>query len=76
MRKTDVLDHYKTMTAVAKDLGITVQAVSDWDELIPPFAAFQIASKNTGHPKLGRFDQRLYRHSSLRTRRIAARLSA
>ncbi len=36
MLTADVISHFKTRTAVAKYLGITVQAVSQWGDLVPP----------------------------------------
>ena len=71
MRKAEVLKHYLTQTAVANELGITVQAVNGWPDPIPVMAAWELAKKN---PML-RFEPALYRHSP-RARRIAAALSA
>ncbi len=72
MRKAEVLKHYKTQTAVAVALGITVQAVNSWPDPIPPMAAWELAKKN---PTLA-FDRKVYRNSSRRTRRIVDALSA
>jgi hypothetical protein len=75
MRKSTVLKHYGTAAAVARALDITEAAVSQWGELLPPVAAKRVAALNPGSVEL-RFDKRLYRHSSQRTQRIAAALSA
>jgi DNA-binding transcriptional regulator YdaS (Cro superfamily) len=75
MRKSTVLKHYKTGAAVARDLGITEAAVSQWGEIIPVMAAHQISELNPNVEEL-RFNPRLYRHSSQRSQRIAAALSA
>jgi DNA-binding transcriptional regulator YdaS (Cro superfamily) len=75
MRKSTVLKHYETAVAVARALGISEAAVSQWGELVPPITAKRIARLNPGVPEL-RFDPRLYRHSSRRTQQIAAALSA
>lgn len=71
MRKAEVLKVYKTCTAVADLLEISIAAVSQWGPIIPVMAAHEIA-KDGKIP----FDARLYRHSSTRSQRIAAALSA
>ncbi len=43
MRKQTVLDHFKTRTAIARALGITKSAVSQWkEELIPEHHAYRL----------------------------------
>lgn len=72
MRKADVLKHYKTATAVAEALDISVAAVSQWGDLVPPFSAKRLALLNAALP----FNPALYRNSSQKWRRIATALSA
>lgn len=47
MYKADVLKIYKTSTAVAQALGITVSAVSQWEDLVPPISAAKLAQLNS-----------------------------
>lgn len=42
MQKSAVLEHFGTVTATAKALGISHVAVSKWDETIPQGRAYQI----------------------------------
>jgi transcriptional repressor of cell division inhibition gene dicB len=42
MQKSSVLEHFGTVTATAKALGISHVAVSKWDEIIPQGRAYQI----------------------------------
>lgn len=42
MQKSAVLEHFGTVTATAKALGISHVAVSKWDETIPKGRAYQI----------------------------------
>ncbi|MBF0785743.1 hypothetical protein E4T80_09760 [Muribacter muris] len=42
MYKRDVLEHFKKMSEVAKVLGITVAAVSQWGEVIPEKNAYRL----------------------------------
>lgn len=72
MRKTDVLKHYKTATAVAAALEVSVAAVSQWGDLVPPASAHRLSQLTDGEL---RFDPRSYRHSSEQRRRIAEALS-
>lgn len=39
MKTQDVLDRFGTATAVARELGVSKQAVSQWGELVPPASA-------------------------------------
>lgn len=75
MRKSTVLEHYGSGAEIARALGITEAAVSQWKEIIPPMAAYRIANLNPKVRKL-RFDRDLYVHSSPRSQQIAAALSA
>ena len=36
MLTADVISHFKTRTEVAKQLEISVQAVSQWGDIVPP----------------------------------------
>lgn len=51
MLKKDVLDHYKTPAAVAEALGISVQAISQWGERVPPLRAAQVHKLTRGRLK-------------------------
>jgi len=42
MRKTDVVQYFRTQRAVAKALGITEQAVSAWPEIVPRGRQFEL----------------------------------
>ena len=42
MQKSAVLEHFGTVTATAKALGISYVAVSKWSETIPQGRAYQI----------------------------------
>ncbi|MGR1185983.1 Cro/CI family transcriptional regulator [Aeromonas veronii] len=42
MQKHDVLEHFGSITATAKAIGISHAAVSQWDETIPKGRAYQI----------------------------------
>lgn len=44
MRKADVIKHFGTQSAVAEALQISVQAVSQWPDIIPEGAAYKIES--------------------------------
>ena len=48
MLKTDALKYYGTPTAVAEALGITVQAVSLWGEVVPEGRAYQLQVLTNG----------------------------
>jgi hypothetical protein len=39
MRTEDVISHFQTRTEIAVQLCISVQAVSQWGELVPPHQA-------------------------------------
>jgi hypothetical protein len=57
MRTSDVRAFLKTDRAIAEILGITVQAVNQWGELVPPLSAARLAKKTAN--KL-QFDPDLY----------------
>lgn len=42
MKKQNVIEHFKTATAVADALNISRQAVSDWPDIIPEGAAYKL----------------------------------
>ncbi|MCV5274069.1 Cro/CI family transcriptional regulator, partial [Escherichia coli] len=42
MYKKDVIDHFGTQRAVAKALGISDAAVSQWKEVIPEKDAYRL----------------------------------
>lgn len=72
MLKSEVLKHFKTNVAVAEALGISDAAVSQWGDLVPVMAAYELAEKTGGAL---RFDAQMYSHSVLRVRKIAERLA-
>ena len=44
MLKTTALDYYKTATALAEALGISVAAVSQWETVVPEGSAYKLES--------------------------------
>jgi transcriptional repressor of cell division inhibition gene dicB len=42
MLKAAAIEHFGTLTAVAEALGITVAAVSLWDDVIPEGSAYKL----------------------------------
>ncbi|MFM5782371.1 Cro/CI family transcriptional regulator [Aeromonas caviae] len=42
MQKHDVLEHFGSITAIARAIGISHAAVSKWSETIPQGRAYQI----------------------------------
>jgi len=42
MRKSTVLEHFGTLHAIADALGISVSAVSQWDEIVPEGSAYKL----------------------------------
>lgn len=48
MWKSSVYRYYKSFSAIAKALGITRSAVSQWDELIPEGMAYKLESLTAG----------------------------
>lgn len=57
MRKSDVIKHYGTLTAVAAALDISLAAVSQWKRIVPEGSAYKIESLTAGKLKV---DPRLY----------------
>ncbi|MFQ2507209.1 Cro/CI family transcriptional regulator [Aeromonas caviae] len=53
MQKSAVLEHFGTVTATAKALGISHVAVSKWSETIPQGRAYQIEVLTSGKLKAG-----------------------
>lgn len=60
MLKADVLARFKTQTAIAEVLGITVQAVSQWGDVVPASSAVRLEALT--HRQL-RVDAALYQPS-------------
>lgn len=48
MYKKDVIDHFGTQRAVAKALGISDAAVSQWKEVIPEKDAYRLEAVTAG----------------------------
>lgn len=48
MRTEDVISHFRTRTEIAARLEITVQAVSQWGELVPPHQARRLHLLTSG----------------------------
>ncbi|AOM39999.1 Cro/CI family transcriptional regulator [Xenorhabdus hominickii] len=48
MKKNEVLKHFNTVNSVAKAIGITSSAVSQWREIIPERAALRIEKITNG----------------------------
>jgi transcriptional repressor of cell division inhibition gene dicB len=42
MRKIDVLEHFKSASAAADALGVSVAAISGWDEIVPEGSAYKL----------------------------------
>lgn len=53
MNKKIVIEHFGSITATAKALGISHVAVSKWDETIPQGRAYQIEVLTGGKLKAG-----------------------
>jgi predicted transcriptional regulator len=60
MRKQTALDHFHSQTAIAKALGITKSAVSQWKDVIPERMAYRL--ERATRRKL-RVDRSLYESS-------------
>jgi transcriptional repressor of cell division inhibition gene dicB len=69
MLKTDVFDHFQTLTAVAKTLGITKSAVSQWPRVVPRGAAYELQAITSGQLRV---DISLYGKRTRKRRREAA----
>ncbi|MGE6107873.1 Cro/CI family transcriptional regulator [Aeromonas sobria] len=67
MQKHDVLEHFGSITAIAKAIGVSHAAVSKWDKTIPIGRAYQIEvltggqlkADVTAQPDQGRDTQRV-----------------
>lgn len=57
MFKSDVIEYFKTSTAIWTALGITSGAVSQWSELIPEKQAMRLERLTDGALK---YDESLY----------------
>lgn len=54
MRKSEVIEHFGSVTAVAKALELTTQAVSMWPETVPRNRQWQIDVLTDGKLKAQR----------------------
>jgi hypothetical protein len=54
MRKQDVIDHFGSVLAVAKALGISKVAIYRWGEIIPKQRAFELVFITGGQLKVNR----------------------
>ena len=52
MRKTDVIEHFRSAAAAARALGISLSAVSQWGEIVPYYSATQLAEITGGDLKV------------------------
>jgi len=57
MKKAAAIEHFKTVTAVAEALGISVGAVSQWADVIPEGSAYKLQAVTYGALKV---DESLY----------------
>lgn len=51
MKKSDVIKHFGSKSAVARALGISPQAVFGWPEKVPDLRAYQIEELTKGQLK-------------------------
>jgi len=58
MRKKQVIDHFGTQRAVARALGISDAAVSQWKEIIPEKDAYRLEIVTAGALK---YQEKSYR---------------
>lgn len=56
MRKSDVVEHFGTLTKIAEVLDIGLSSVSEWDEIIPQGRAYQIQVITAGMLKVNQRD--------------------
>ncbi|XWY20212.1 Cro/CI family transcriptional regulator [Bisgaard Taxon 45] len=61
MYKKDVLAHFERISEVAKVLGISVAAISQWGDVIPEKNAYRLQAITNNQLKI---DERLYRFST------------
>lgn len=64
MFKTDVLSHFKTGVAVARAVGVTKSAVSQWGDVIPEAMAYRVQAATRGKLKV---NPSLYRTDIVRS---------
>lgn len=50
MKTSDALDAFKTKVRIAKEIGITRQAISQWGEVVPEESALKLLRKNPAIP--------------------------
>ena len=53
MKKTDVINHFRSAAELAKKLNISEAAISQWGETIPQGRAYQIEVLTAGKLKAG-----------------------
>ena len=58
MRTADAIEHYGTRAAVARVLGLTPSAVSQWGETVPELSAWRLWLASGGRLVI---DPRVYR---------------
>lgn len=64
MRTQDVVKHFGSQAAVARSIGITAAAVSQWGELVPFESAYRLFLASRGELF---FDPRVYDRKRTRT---------
>lgn len=52
MLKSDVIAHFKSPSAVAEALGVTIAAVSGWGDVVPEGSAYKLQVLTEGHLKV------------------------
>lgn len=60
MLKKDVINYFGTLGKVAKELGISVSAVSQWNDVIPEKNAYRLQEITQNQLKI---DRALYKKS-------------
>lgn len=50
MKKQDALNAFKRPSAIARAIGVTKQAVSQWGEIVPETAALKLLRVNPSIP--------------------------
>lgn len=72
MYKSALLEYFGSLSAIAAALGITLQAVSQWDSLVPELTAYKVESVTRGKLKV---DSNLYAKGSARAQMLAGHAS-
>lgn len=72
MLKADALAYFGSPSAIAEAANITVQAVSQWGELVPEGTAYKLESISKGKLKV---KASLYAKGSARAQALAAHLT-